>query len=329
MLDSPLSSGGTAPDPPASWLARVFLQEDLNFLVTNRLPRGLATRFVGWLSHIESPVLTRALMAVWGLFSDDLRLHESPAEEYRSLHECFVRPLLPGVRAVDPTPDMLVSPCDGIVGASGVVTAGMALQAKGGAYPLRDLLGSDERAAGAEGWSYLTIRLKSNMYHRFHAPESAVLREVLYFSGDTWNVNPVALARVEALFCKNERALLAFERPDGRPAYWMVPVAAILVASIRIHALGETFHLRYRGPNRFACDERVSRGDELGYFHAGSTILLFIPPPLRLRQDLCVGHVVRMGEALFVPPEGAPHEAPREVDRPADVLRGAGPPALG
>src|SRR5271168_1785781 len=103
----------------APLLARFFLQEDLNFLLTNRIPRREATLFMGWFSRLESPLLARLSIAIWRLFADDLRLDEAKRTDFRSLHECFVRELRPGTRRIDPDPDVLVSPCDAVVGASG------------------------------------------------------------------------------------------------------------------------------------------------------------------------------------------------------------------
>jgi len=139
------------------------------------------------------------------------------------------------------------------------------------------------------------------MYHRFHAPADARLGDVTYISGDTWNVNPIALARVERLFCRNERALLPLALAGGHRVT-LVPVAAILVASIRLHCLDVLLHLKYRGPNRIACDARVQRGQELGWFQHGSTILVFAPRGFGLAPGLTTGTRVRMGQRLMIFP---------------------------
>jgi len=282
------------PEEPASWLARVFLQEDLNFLVTNRLPRALVTRAVGRVSRIRSRRFTRGALAVWRLFADDLRLEEAEHTDFESLHDCFVRRLAPGARPVDPRPEVWTSPCDAVVGAMGVVRDGCALQAKGAAYPLSDLLPDPALAAAHLGSTFVTLRLKANMYHRFHAPRTGRLTEAWYVSGDAWNVNPVALRRVDRLFCKNERAVLHFD--DGLT---LVAVAAIAVASIRVHALDSTLDLRWRGVTRHRPDAAVEKGQELGYFHAGSTILVFAPPPLRPAPGVVEGATVRVGRPLL------------------------------
>src|SRR6187200_2787766 len=99
-------------------MLRVFEQEDINFLLTNRIPRHLLTRFMGWFSKIEQPLIRDASIGLWRLFSD-LDLAEARKTEFRSVRECFTRELKPGARPVDPDPGSVVSPCDAIVGAHG------------------------------------------------------------------------------------------------------------------------------------------------------------------------------------------------------------------
>lgn len=281
----------------AGWVARLVQQEDLNFLLTNRIPRRLLTRFMGWWSRLEQPWVCRGSIAVWRLFSD-LDLSEAKSVRFKSLHECFTRELKPGARPIDPRPNVLVSPCDGIVGACGRVTSGMVLQAKGFPYPLLDLLADPELVRYYEGRQYLTIRLTSSMYHRFHAPEDCRVEQVTYISGDTWNVNPIALKRVEALFCKNERAVLRCRLSDGA-LLTLVPVAAILVASIRLKFLDVLLHMGYRGPNIIACDAVARRGEEMGWFEHGSTIIVFAPPGCCLAEGIQEGVRLKMGQALL------------------------------
>src|SRR5208282_2718614 len=101
-----------------SELTRMSPREDLNFLLTNRIPRQLATRWMGWFSHIENPLLARVSIALWRLFSD-LDLRESRTDRFASLHACFTRELKAGARPIDGDPLAMTSPCDAIVGASG------------------------------------------------------------------------------------------------------------------------------------------------------------------------------------------------------------------
>ncbi|MBB3195262.1 archaetidylserine decarboxylase [Roseateles terrae] len=280
----------------ASWRDRLTQQEQLNFLLTNRVPRLALTRFMGWYSRIESPWLTRLSVAVWRLFTD-LDLSEAEPRDYRSLREVFTRRLRPGMRPVDSDPSLLVSPCDAIVGAHGRVQRGLALQAKGMAYGIQDLFGDAQRAAPYLNGSYLTLRLTSSMYHRFHAPADLTVERVTHLAGDTWNVNPIALKRVERLFCRNVRAAIEARLPDGTPIA-MVPVAAILVASLRLHALDLTLRPDHPGPHRFDCRHSHTRGEEMGWFEQGSTIIVFLPPGVALLEAVVTGQRLRMGQAI-------------------------------
>ena len=278
----------------------LLLQEDLNFLLTNRVPRHALTHFMGWYSRLRSPALVRFSLAIWRLFTE-LDLGEAKKTRFETLHEVFTRELKDGARTVDERAEVLTSPCDAIVGASGTVRQGQVLQAKGMPYPLHELLGSAAAAAAWEGGTYVTLRLTSAMYHRFHAPADAVVEHVRYISGDTWNVNPIALARVQRLFCRNERAVIDLRLADaaGGHRLALVPVAAILVASLRLHFLNLRLHLRYGGPSELPCHAPVTKGQELGWFEHGSTIIVFAPPGLVLAEGIECGARIRMGQALM------------------------------
>jgi len=281
--------------------AKVLLQEDLNFLLTNRIPRLLVTRFMGWFSQIEHPWVCGLSLRVWQMFTD-LDLSDAKQTRFRSVHDCFTRELKPGARPIDRDTIALTSPCDGIVGQCGVIRGQQVYQAKGFPYSVTELFGDGDKAAKYEGGSYVTLRLRSNVYHRFHAPHDCRIRHVTYISGDTWNVNPIALKRVERLFCKNERAAIRCELEPGGPAVTLVAVAAVLVASIRLHCLGTVFHPRYQGPNEIPCDAGYRKGDELGWFQHGSTILVFAPSGFTLTEGIHEGTEIRMGQRLMVLP---------------------------
>lgn len=280
------------------WRDRVLQHEGLNFLLTNRIPRIAATHAMGWFSRIESPLLTRLAIALWRQFTD-LDLSEARDTRFNSLHACFTRALKPGMRPLDTDPSVLSSPCDAIVGACGAANGLEVFQAKGFAYSLAQLFGSEAAAAPWRDGCYATLRLTSSMYHRFHAPGDARIEHVSYFSGDTWNVNPIALKRIERLYCLNERAAIRLRLAAGGQSIALVAVAAVLVASIRLHAPDLRLHLRYRGPHDVACDVPVNKGDELGWFEHGSTIIVFAPTGFRLADGVAAGRHIRMGEALM------------------------------
>jgi phosphatidylserine decarboxylase len=281
-----------------SRIMRLFEQEDLNFLLTNRIPRRLATQFVGWFSKIEQPVIRDLSIGLWRFFSD-LDLGEAKKSHFRSIHDCFVRELRDGARPIEHDSKILVSPCDAIVGASGAVADTTLYQIKGFPYTLDDLMCDRGMVELHRNARYVTLRLKSSMYHRFHAPHDCRVEQVTYIAGDTWNVNPIALRRVEKLFCKNERLLLkATLSATGHPVT-LVPVAAILVAGIRLHFLNLLLNSAHRGRDVFACDARFKKGEEMGWFEHGSTIIVFAPRDFLLCDNVREGATIRMGEPLM------------------------------
>ena len=279
-------------------ISQVAGQENLNFLLTNRIPRRWLTLFVGRLSRVRNPLVRDTCIAIWKLFSD-LDLSEARKTQFDSLHDCFTRELKEGARPVDPDPAVLTSPCDGIIGACGRVSDGMVLQAKGFPYSVADLVGDPELAERYRNGSYVTLRLTSSMYHRFHAPHDLCVEKVTYISGDTWNVNPIALKRIERLFCKNERAAIECRLARTGQLITLVPVAAILVASIRLRFLDVILHLKYQGPNRIECNARLGKGEEMGWFEHGSTIIVFAPPDVSLCAQWTSGDIIRMGQPLL------------------------------
>ncbi len=281
-----------------SQMLRVFEQEDINFLLTNRIPRRLITRVVGWLSRIEQPLIRDLSIGLWSLFTR-LDLGEAKKTKFRSMHDCFTRELKEGARPINGDPGLLTSPSDGIVGACGPISGTELYQIKGFPYSLGDLLGDSRLVDTHRDGMFVTLRLTSAMYHRFHAPHDCRVQRVTYVSGDTWNVNPIALKRVEKLFCKNERAIIETRLAASGHAITLVPVAAILVASIRLHFLDVVSNLRQLGPNAAACNAEVRKGEEMGWFEHGSTIVVFTPPGFSLCDGIEDGATIRMGQPLL------------------------------
>src|ERR1700730_17100498 len=155
-----------------SLIATLTQQEDLNFLLTNRIPRAAVTRFMGWFSKIENPMIRDASIACWRLFSD-LDLTEARKTSFKTLHARFPRELRPGLRPPDPDPSIVVSPCDAIIGAFGAIADTELFQVKGANYSLLDLLGDPALVEAHRHGRFITLRLTSSMYHRFHAPHDA------------------------------------------------------------------------------------------------------------------------------------------------------------
>lgn len=282
-------------------LSRIGAQEDLNFLLTNRLPRRTATQLMGKVSRIEQPLVRDASLALWRLFCD-VDLSDAQKTRFASLHDAFIRELRPGARTVAADQNVLTSPSDAILGAHGTVENGRLFQIKGFPYRLADLLQDETLARAHEGGCYATLRLTAGMYHRFHAPHAVTVESVRHLWGDTWNVNPIALKRVEALFCRNERAVIRLRLTESGHPLTLVPVAAILVAGLRLGFLPEGLDLRASEGRTITCGARLEKGEEMGWFEHGSTILVLTPPGFGFAQGPYEGRRLRMGEPLMLLP---------------------------
>ena len=272
-------------------------QENLNFLLTNRIPRAALTRFMGWFSKIENPLIRDMSIACWRLFSD-LDLSEARKTSFKSLHDCFIRELRPGCGRSTPIPlswSVRATPSSARTAGSRIPSC---FRSRARLTRSRDLLGDPALVEQHRNGRFITLRLMSSMYHRFHAPHDCRIERVTFVHGDVWNVNPIALKRVERLFCKNERAVIQTRLATGE-ALTLVPVAAILVASLRLHFLDLTLNAQSRGPTVFACDASVRKGDELGWFEHGSTIIVLAPDDFEFCDNVVDSARIRAGQPLM------------------------------
>ena len=274
-------------------------REQLNFLLTNRIPRRGLTLFMGWYSQIESQPLTKFSIWMWSLFAEDLKLQDAKKRRFTSLGDCFTRELKDGLRPIAKHPELVVSPCDAIIGEYGDIQGTQVFQAKGFPYDISELIPNLHMHHKFQDGKYITLRLKSSMYHRFHAPVDCSVSKVTYISGDTWNVNPVTLKRIEKLFCNNERAVVELQCNHTTSCITLVPVAAILVASMKFNFLPQVLDLKYQGPNNILCDAQFKKGDEMGYFQHGSTIILFATSNYEFCEDIEKSKQIQMGQPLL------------------------------
>jgi phosphatidylserine decarboxylase len=261
---------------------------------------------VGWTATRQLPARLRALAyrAFARAVGANLDETELPLGEYRSLGDFFARGLRQGARPIEPRTDTVISPCDGVVAACGVATGGTLLQAKGHMYRLAELLADEEFAAALDGGHYTTIYLSPRDYHRVHAPIDATLVGCEYIPGRLWPVNPRVADRREGLLARNERVVLRLNsRRAGDVALVMVGAAG--VGNIRLshpglpspppdsasfRASGERYRIELPGI-------RIRRGDELGAFRLGSTVVMAFAPGAVVLQE-SMGQPVRFGERI-------------------------------
>ena len=224
---------------------------------------------------------------------------------YRSLGDFFARGLRQGARDIDRGPSAIISPCDGVLAARGTAVAGAMVQAKGRTYQLAELVGDRALAGTLTGGSYATIYLSPRDYHRVHAPVAGRVLGYDYLPGALWPVNPRVAARRDGLLARNERLVIRMNAGAlGNVA--LVMVGASGVGNIRLApalhgASGVTDSAAWRAarePRRVELrDVAVARGDELGAFRLGSTVVLvFEPGAVELAGE--VGDAVRFGQRI-------------------------------
>jgi phosphatidylserine decarboxylase len=264
------------------------------------LPKSALSTAVGAATRLPAPPMVhqaaiRAFVRRYDVQADEA---EQPLERYRTFAEFFTRRLKPGLRPIAAGERVVASPVDGAVSQVGYSEAGQCLQAKGISFPLERLLGTAEAAKPFEGGAYATLYLAPRDYHRIHSPLSGEIDGYTYLPGQFWPVNRASVHHVPALFCLNERLITYLRTSAGRCA--VVKVGATCVARIRAtydevvtHTGGARAEARYSAP------KAVKKGDELGVFEMGSTvILLFEPGRVRWRPEVKPEAVVRMGQAL-------------------------------
>jgi phosphatidylserine decarboxylase len=275
------------------------IRDEFAFAAGNWLPRRTMTRFMHWLARRQERWLVQGLIWLWQHVGG-LDLSESADQQFATLNECFTRRLRPGARTLDPDQGAVLSPCDGIIMACGRVCEGLVLQAKRHVFSLDELLNDVELSAHYRSGSWVTLRLTPDMYHRFHAPASGRIVRVDWFPGDLWNVHPPAVRRVPRLYCRNERAVIRLAS-DHFGLISLVPVAAIMVGSLRVRGIDPLLGSDSPGPATLKPTDGtdfVERGQEMGWFEQGSTIIVLLPESIALDPDLHPGERMLMGARL-------------------------------
>ena len=266
------------------------------------LPRKRLSRQLGRLADlaVPTPVLDRFVGAYLKAYDIDLTDYEMPEGGYASFDAFFTRRLLAGRRPLDVDSETLLSPADGRLEDLGTIERGAKLLVKGKEYDVAELLGDRHSAERFEGGLFAVVYLSPRDYHRVHAPATGRVSFARYVSGTLYPVNSIGLAHVPNLFAVNERVAI-HQMTDHFGEVVSVMVGAIVVGRIGISFDSElvTNVGRPAIARDYGADgPRLARGDELGIFHIGSTVVLFTTRGAGLRFVRGAGDVVRMGEAL-------------------------------
>ena len=271
----------------------------LGFYLTNYIPRNLLTYLIGKLSLSENPLIVRGLLLLFKLFSGDLNLSESKEIKFKSFHEYFIRELRKEARPISSKKRTIISPVDSLVGAFGYVNDGELYQIKNESYSLYDLLSRDtEMTEKFKNGTYFTLRIKPNFYHRFHMILDGSIQKINFVPGELWNINNATLLKIKSLFTKNERAILYGS--NGEIDYALVPVGTVLVGSIKLSFLNHSFNHSLKIPYSMDLNYKVKKGDELGMFHYGSTVLVLVSNRIKISESIQTSQFLKYGEELGV-----------------------------
>ena len=266
------------------------------------LPHHLLSRLVLWATRQESRATPAAIR--WFARKFDVDMKDAVEEElgsYTSFNRFFTRALKPEARPIDQQANSICSPADGRISAIGEITDGQIYQAKGRDYSLDVLIGGDQSAAQrlANG-GFATIYLSPRDYHRLHMPVAGTLLSQTHIPGRLFSVGPHTVRALPNLFARNERVIAQFETEVGL-------MALVLVGAINVAAIETVWHGLVTPPQRRSMstvnypDEQavnLAKGDEMGRFNMGSTIIVLMENPVAWRVDMQAGDAVRMGQFL-------------------------------
>jgi len=266
------------------------------------LPQHFLSRIVYALMRCELKWVKNSL--IWTIswlagINRDEALSPDPAD-YASFNAWFTRELKPGARTFDSRPLSLLSPCDGRVSETGSLQQNLILQAKGKQYSLQDLLADDAVCARLADGYFATIYLSPRDYHRIHMPLTGSLQRMIHVPGRLFSVAPYTVRQVPRLFARNERVISIFETQSGPLA--MVLVGALLVSSTQTVWAGEVTPTKNRQISIKDYSNQniaLSKGDEMGRFNMGSTVILLMPPgTVKGLEGLGAGDAVKVGQKL-------------------------------
>ena len=269
------------------------------------LPHHALTRVVYWLTRQQSRLTLPVIQWFAKKFDVDMQDAVEPdLQHYRTFNEFFTRALKPEARPIAADTQAIASPADGRVSAIGLINESQIFQAKGKDYSLLTLLGGDEDAtARLDSGRFATIYLSPRDYHRLHMPIAGALVKQTHVPGRLFSVGPHAVRALPNLFARNERVIAQFETDAGLMA--LVLVGAMNVAAIETvwHGLvtppqsSAINHTQY-GVDTSPSSVALAKGEEMGRFNMGSTIIVLFENPATWLDELHTGNAVRMGQLI-------------------------------
>lgn len=264
------------------------------------LPRKRISRFVGHLADYQGPkiLVDQAVRTFIGVYNVDMSSAVVPPGGYRSFNQFFTRRLQTSARPIDAHPTSVVSPADGTVEGFGAIDLEGQLTIKGRPYDVTDLLGDPRSATRYRDGAYFVVYLSPRDYHRVHSPVGGTLRELRRIPGTLYPVNRLGTEHVDKLFARNERVSFVLDSPDYGEVS-VVMVGAIGVGRIEVTVATDSPPDLSGGLVRYSENgPPVERGDELGAFNLGSTVIVFLGPRFRAERRIEFGAHVRVGQVV-------------------------------
>lgn len=276
-----------------------MLSDVLTLCLQYILPKKSLTLMAGMLADVKNARIKNAIIH-WFIRQYNINMHEALEENpkaYVNFNDFFIRQLKPQCRPMAEAD--IVSPVDGFLSEMGAIHSGTLLQAKGREYSLIELLGGHQKHSDCFNQGlYATFYLSPSDYHRIHMPITGTVQEMVYIPGKLFSVQPATARMKPNLFSRNERLVVYFDTAIG-------PMAMVLVGATIVGAIGTSWYgdiKRSQHIQHFTQDPPMTlmKGDEMGYFKLGSTVILLFADQHQLSWDhrLNSGDKILFGEAL-------------------------------
>ncbi len=277
-------------------------KEKLKATLFYAFPHHMVSRIVYFATRLSSPIIVQPMIN-WFIkkFNVDMSEAESPSSTaYKTFNEFFTRPLKAGARPIVSGDNILTCPADGTVSESGAIHDDQIFQAKNHNYTVKELVGGNEALAALfKDGRFATVYLAPYNYHRMHMPIDGLLRKMVHVPGRLFSVAQWTVRNIPRLFARNERLICLFSTDAG-------PIVMVLVGAINVAAI-ETVWSGLVTPPRgkritdfdYADTKKTyQKGEEMGRFNMGSTVILLTPPNVEWLSKFRAGQVVRVGEAI-------------------------------
>lgn len=264
------------------------------------LPKSCISHLVGILVTFKKPkfFIKKSVHIFAKIFKINTNEAEKPIDSYDNIQDYFVRSLKTNARTINNQSDIIVSPCDGFISECSNINKETLIQAKGKKYTLSNLIKDSSETEYFTNGYYCTIYLSPKDYHRFHMPIDGKIYKSIYYPGQLWPVNKWSVNNVEQLFCQNER-VITFIKINNNINCALIFVAATIVGGINLN-----YAKMQNRKNKLIVEENhdnicLKKGDELGKFMFGSTIIMLLPQNVS-KFIKSSGENIKMGESLAI-----------------------------